>query len=257
MILDKVTLVAVSSIKINETIQALENSMKGVEYAEVLLISHEQPINLPNNIKFKKCRRLNSIDAYNWFMIFELAKYVETEFALVVQHDGYVLNPDKWTDDFLNYDYIGAPWPPQTFFDKTGQEIRVGNGGFSLRSKKLLSVFNDLDLPFDNDVTSFPSEDAVICVYHRSALENYGIKFAPVALASAFSREFNCNDSSQKTFGFHFHPTSHFIKSKNTRNSLKEVFKMWIKKIIPRVVINKGKALFLENVRRGIDINKI
>ncbi len=252
MKLDEVTLVAVSSIKLDQTIQALEKSMKDLDYAEVLLISHERPANLPEKIKFKPCRRLNSIDAYNWFMVFELGKYITTEFALVIQHDGYVLRPDKWDDNFLNYDYIGAPWPSNTFFDKTGAEVRVGNGGFSLRNKKLLNAFRRLDLPFDEDVTSFPSEDAVICVYHRQALENYGIKFAPVSVASVFSRESVCEDSAEKTFGFHLHPESFTPKTELIKKSFGITVKQLFKKILPRFIINKVKALFLENVRYGL-----
>lgn len=253
MTLDKVTLVAVSSIKLDQTIKALQNSMKDLAYAEVLLISHKQPENLPQGIKFKSCRQLNSIDAYNWFMIFELGKYIETEFALVIQHDGYVLKPEMWTNDWLNYDYLGAPWPKNTFFDKTGSEVRVGNGGFSLRSKKLLNVFRKLDLSFDNDVTSFPSEDAVICVYHRQALESYGIKFAPVEIASSFSRELICDDSAQVTFGFHLHPESFTPKTELIKASFKTMTKQLLKKILPRFIINKFKALFLENVRQGLN----
>ena len=251
MKLNRVTLVAVSSIKILETIQALERSRQGLDFAEVLLISHERPTDLPANINFKACRRLNSIDAYNWFMIFELAKYIKTEFALVIQHDGYVLRPERWNDDFLNYDYIGAPWPKNVFYDNDGCEVRVGNGGFSLRSKKLLNIFNQLDLPFDDDQTSFPSEDAVICVYHRQALEAHGIKFAPLELASSFSKEYECSDSCQETFGFHFHPVATTPTSSN--HNFSAVAKTWLKKIISKRVINKIKGLFLENIRRGLD----
>ena len=35
--------------------------------------------------------------------------------------------PEAWTDDFFNYDYIGATWDDGV----------VGNGGFSWRSRKL------------------------------------------------------------------------------------------------------------------------
>jgi len=255
MNLENITLVAVSSIKISETVAALDKSRRNLNFAEVLLISHERPIDLPVDIRFRKCRRLNSIDAYNWFMVFELAKYIETDFALVVQHDGYVLRPDLWRDDFLNYDYIGAPWPKNSFFDGRGREVRVGNGGFSLRSNKLLNAFNNLQIVFDSDVTSFPSEDAVICVYHGRKLADYGIKFAPVEIAACFSRELDCHDSVKETFGFHYHPEitvpGHVILKNNFKVRIKKI----IKKIIPRPIINQCKKLFLEDVRRGINGN--
>ena len=31
-----------------------------------------------------------------------------TDFVLTIQHDGFILNPDAWRDDFFDYDYIGA-----------------------------------------------------------------------------------------------------------------------------------------------------
>ncbi|MCF7795387.1 hypothetical protein K9M50_03445 [Patescibacteria group bacterium] len=114
--LKKVTLVAASSVKIDETIFALLESMKKIDYFDVILISHERPANLPNKINFKKCNKLRNIKDYNKFILFDLANYISSEFALVVQYDGYVLKPEMWNDDFLDYDYIGAPWRKNIFF---------------------------------------------------------------------------------------------------------------------------------------------
>jgi hypothetical protein len=82
--LKNVTLVAVSSIMIEETIYALLQSMKGVEYFNVILISHERPANLPDNINFKKCNNLKSISDYNKFILFNLSGYMNSDFALIV-----------------------------------------------------------------------------------------------------------------------------------------------------------------------------
>jgi len=62
--------------------------------------------------------------------------------CLLVQPDGFVINPDKWDNQFFEYDYIGAPWEqvPHSYLDPWGKPHRVGNGGFSFRSKKLLDV---------------------------------------------------------------------------------------------------------------------
>jgi hypothetical protein len=35
----------------------------------------------------------------------------DTEFAILVHEDGFIVNPECWSDEFLKYDYIGAPWP--------------------------------------------------------------------------------------------------------------------------------------------------
>jgi hypothetical protein len=79
----------------------------------------------------------------------------------------------------------------------------MGNGGFSLRSKRLMSVLNDLKLPFTDGGTGFFNEDGVICVYHRGKLEKVGIRFAPVDLGARFSLEKRCEESDLSPFGFH------------------------------------------------------
>ncbi len=201
--LKKVTLVAISSIKTGGTIWALEQSMKEIDFYEVILISHQKPESLPLEITFKQCEQIKSLDEYSRFMLYKLADYINSDFALVVQYDGYIINPAKWTDDFLKYDYIGAPWRKNNYFTKDCENIRVGNGGFSLRSKKLLNIFNEHQISFKNADISTYHEDEVICIYCRKELGDYGIKYAPVSIASIFSHEQMLNDSLPETFGFH------------------------------------------------------
>jgi len=201
--LKNLTLVAVSSIKIPETIEKLIISMEEIEYGEVILISHEQPKNLPSGITFKKCEPIHSIDAYSQFMAYDLINHIRTDFVLVIQYDGYVLRPKKWDNIFLNYDYIGAPWPKDVHFTNEGVNVRVGNGGFSLRSKRLLNILNELHLPFTDNGTGYFNEDGLLCVYYRKQLEQHGIRFAPVTVAAKFSHESDCPDSESQPFGFH------------------------------------------------------
>lgn len=201
--LPNVTLVVVSSVKMDQTIYALNVSRAGIDFHDIVLISDQRPANLPAGITWKTCDPITSIDSYSKFMVFDLARYIKTDFALVIQYDGYVLRPNQWRAEFLNYDYIGAPWEPGAHFTKAGTEVRVGNGGFSLRSKKLLNALNDLHLPFTNNGTDYYNEDGIICNYYRSELEAYGIRYAPVDVASRFSRENDCPDSFPTPFGFH------------------------------------------------------
>lgn len=201
--LKNVTLVSVSSVLIDKTIFALEESMKNIDFYDVMLITHTLPKNLPEGIKFKQCNQLKNIDDYNKFVLYELHSYVESEFVILIQHDGYILKPNKWNDEFYNYDYIGAPWPKNLFFDKTNTNIRVGNGGFTLRSKKLLNVLNDLKLPFTDNGTGYFNEDGVLCNYYRTELISHGIKFAPPNIAAEFSHELDCDEDVLEPFGFH------------------------------------------------------
>lgn len=114
---------------------------------------------------------------YNRFVLQSLWAYINTPFALIVQADGYGVNPENWNDEFMAFDYVGACWsyPPY-----------VGNGGFCLRSKKLLELTRHLPAPELN-------EDFWICVNHREFLESCGVRFAPPEIAARFSYEHQCD----------------------------------------------------------------
>ena len=200
--LPNVTLSAVACTRIDETIHAMRESMKGLQFADAVLITH-QKINLEEfGIKVINIEKLD-YKAYNHFVAYRLKNYIETDYTLLVQNDGYVLRPEKWDPQFLKYDYIGAPWPPNVHFTKQGINVRVGNGGFSFRSKKLLNIFDNLKLPFTDNGTGFWHEDGLICVYYRKELEDAGIQFAPVEIAAKFSHESDVAESIYRPFGFH------------------------------------------------------
>ena len=213
--LPTVSLVAVSGIDPERAAAALELSMLGVEYKEAVLVSHRPPENLSDKITFKQCKATElastdpkNTDDYSRFMAYHLADYVDGDYALIVHHNARVLNPDKWSQDFLDYDYIGAPWPKHRHFTDDGGEVRVGNGGFSLRSRRLLGILNELGLPFTDHGTGFSHEDGIICVYYRKELQAAGIRFAPVETAAAFSHEFDVPESVKDPFGFHDYKSS-------------------------------------------------
>jgi hypothetical protein len=120
----------------------------------------------------------------------DLFRHIETDFVQVVQWDGYVTNAEGWSDEFLAFDYIGARW----WFAEEGRN--VGNGGFSLRSRKLLRALQD------SDIEGRHPEDKVICLEYRELLENrHGIRVAPGSIADRYS--FEGNPRSGKEFGFH------------------------------------------------------
>lgn len=205
--LPSVSLVAVSSVRATRTTYALWRSSRNIKFSDVVFVSHKRPVWFPRSMRFVQCNQLRSVDDYSRFMLFDLCEVVKTDFVLVVQHDGYVARPDRWSDTYLSFDYIGASWPKGAHFTPEGREIRVGNGGFSLRSRRLLTMFRELDLPFSDFGTGFRNEDGQICVYNRSVLEKAGIRFAPVAIAQSFSLESDFPEpDSTKPFGFHSNP---------------------------------------------------
>ena len=205
--LPNVTLVTMTSVDIDGAIKALENSSKNINFGDIVLISHEKPKELPSSINFGLIDRMDNVNQYSYNMIYKLGDYVNTEYALVVQSDGYVVNPDMWSDDFLNYDYIGAPFPlPNDDFsyrDVNGEIFRVGNGGFSLRSKKLIDLPNKLGLEW-RPFHGFYNEDGFICAMYRHIYIENGIKFAPLDVAKYFSHETYIPEiNGIVPFGFH------------------------------------------------------
>ena len=205
--LENVTLVSMSSVNIESTIIAMGNSCEGVKYGDIKFISHERPNYFPDNFNFCLIDKINSVDQYSYNMIYKLIDYIDTEFALIIQSDGYVINPSSWRDEFLQYDYIGAPWDiPKddfSFRDPFGNIIRVGNGGFSLRSRKILSAPNMLNLEW-KPYFGFYNEDGFLTCHNRHLLEENGCKFAPLDVAKYFSHEAEIPEiQGIVPFGFH------------------------------------------------------
>jgi hypothetical protein len=202
--LPNITLVAVTSIRLKETIQSIDKSCANINFGEVKLITSE---NITSD-KFKVIK-IDKLDyeEYSKFIVYDLHKHIDTEFALIIQHDGFVTSPDRWDDTFMNYDYIGAPWPLPTddfsYRDAFGNLIRVGNGGFSLRSKKLLSLPTELNLEWKS-YFGFFNEDGFFTCHNRHLFENEGCVFAPLEVAKYFSHENKIPEIEGITpFGFH------------------------------------------------------
>ena len=70
--LPQVTLCAMTSVNIPETIKAIQYSMKGIDFGDVVLITHKKPWNLPKEIRFSQTAELTTIDDFNYKMAYEL-----------------------------------------------------------------------------------------------------------------------------------------------------------------------------------------
>jgi hypothetical protein len=189
--LPNITLVAMTSVKIPQTIKALLYSCRDINFGAVKLISDITPDNLPPIVIHEYTEKMSSIDEWNHDIIYKLGKHIDTEFAILIHDDGFIINPEIWRNEFLNYDYIGAPWPlPQDGFsyrDIKGDIIRVGNS-VSLRSKKLIDLPNKLNLEW-RDFHGYYNEDGFICVNNRHIYVKHGMKFADIDVAKYFSHE--------------------------------------------------------------------
>lgn len=191
-----VTLVNINTIDTARAVDVLNFCNKLLYFKKTILFAKDIPSNFAKTINFILCD-INSIYEYNKFILTELNNYIETPHCLIVQNDGFILNPHLWRDEFLEYDYIGAPW------NINGMRVwkrtnRIGNGGFSLRSKKLLSYTQNLSLNnFDQ-----PEDVTTSLIIEK----NKEFKYPSVELAAKFSLEDPLEDfpyDFTKCFGFH------------------------------------------------------
>ena len=221
--LPDVTLISIDTTDdLSGTINAIHTSMSGIKFGDVKLITTKQQIQ--NNYSLNNdgitltepVTEIKNYNDYNHYVIYNLHNHVETTHCLLVQPDGFVLFPDKWDNDWLKYDYIGAPWAyvEDAYIDPFGNHHRVGNGGFSLRSKKFLEVPTKVEVPWETNNSDFyfmPEdvinyhEDGNVCVHNRHIFIEQGCKYAPVDVAVRFSQETivpECEGVTQ--FGCHY-----------------------------------------------------
>jgi hypothetical protein len=172
--------------------EALEKTVARCDVSNVYSFSD---VPLVQGENFYKIRRIASVADYSKLILTVIPFCVSEDRCLVVQWDGYVVNPGGWSDDFLAYDYIGAPWR------NAPENLAVGNGGFSLRSSSLLREVSRLATSIPADLPESNVEDVIIGRYLRPMLEGLGLKFAPVTVAERFSTE--DFPIPMSAFGFH------------------------------------------------------
>lgn len=189
--LPDITLIALTGKDVPGHEAAISRSCESVEWGAVKLV-----------IDYK----LDSIDAWNKAVIYDLHKYVSTAYCMLIHADGYVIRPDLWDSSWLDYDFIGAPWPLPTddysYRDSAGDIVRVGNS-VSLRSKKILELPTLLDLDWQSYYGN-TNEDGYLCCHKRNLLEKWGCRFAPLDVAKYFSKEHVIPENEGlDTFAFH------------------------------------------------------
>lgn len=191
--LPNVTLILLSGIGYRQkaNVHAINYSQQEIEFGAV---------------KYIQLGEIKDIDSWSKAAIYELPKYVETEFCLLIHENGFVVNPEEWKPEWLTYDFIGAPWPlPQddiSYRDEAGGIVRVGNS-VSLRSKRMMDLIATREW---KSYFGYYNEDGFITCHNRKWLESQGCKFAPIEVAKHFSRELDLpeNQDVDKPFVFHY-----------------------------------------------------
>lgn len=189
--LPQVTLVALTSKNFDEHKRAMDIASLDIEWGAKKIIWDDS---------------IKNINDWNYKIIYELHNYVQTDFALLFHADGYPINAASWKDLFLEYDYIGAPWPlpkdEYSYRTPRGELVRVGNS-VSIRSKKIMQLPSLLNLEWKSYYGN-TNEDGFLCVHNRDKLEREGCHFAPLEVAKYFSKEHEIPENKDiHTFAFH------------------------------------------------------
>lgn len=192
--LSNVTLLQLNCVDPDIGVKSMQYSSREIQFGRKVLISHERPYNLTDDIEFYMIPKLDHT-GISRFRFDSLYKYVETDYYLSIQTDGFVINPHMWTDEFFQYDYIGAPWPALHW----NRINRVGNGGFRFESRRLLNLCSNI-------MSDGQHDDVMITNTFKDYFEARGCKFPSIEVASRFSLEhkipeveYNLNNC----FGFH------------------------------------------------------
>lgn len=185
---ENLTVICVAGNRQAESIASLYKAMSEIDAEDWLLLT-----NIDISASGIRCINVGGLDTwekYNHFIIKNLYQYFGTKYCLLVQWDGILDNGQLWSDDFLKFDYIGAAW-------LNGE---CGNGGFSIRSRKLMKIVAQ-----DDFIEITAPEDNCLCILYKKYLQHkYGITYADKETCDRFS--FELNQPLQETFGHHsFH----------------------------------------------------
>lgn len=155
-------------------------------------------------VQFIEIPKIDSAISYSDLVLYHLTEYTEEDHILIFQWDGFSIHPEAWDSNFLQYDYIGAP------IYLPNNEVWIGNGGFSLRSRRLLELLLKEKSKILEISMNEPAEDQVICTNARKILETQGILFPQLSVATKFSYQ-NAPER-DISFGFHgFHNLPYFL----------------------------------------------
>lgn len=187
--LPDVALVAFGTVCHDLMAKAVLDSVRQCSFADVLVWS-DRDLRLPGiPTRPFQCSSQVEADRFWWKQAW---KPVKVSHFLTIQWDSWVVDASMWRPEFLEFDYIGAPW-----WYRDGWN--VGNGGFSLRSRRLAEhvARNGTIFPLQ-----FP-EDVALCRRYRGLLEADGFRWAPDDVAIDFAFECVRPSLTSPHFGFH------------------------------------------------------
>lgn len=195
------TLICTDCRDVEHAVKVLNRCTSLCNFPEVKLLTSQQT-DCPYRVEIP---HIGSLVHYSVFMLKEIYKYVDTKYLLIVQRDGWILNPQSWNDEWFKYDYMGALF---------NQWDIMGVGGFSFRSRALMESVANKYPDWSNSeeeaqrmqrIVGSHYEDSAIAIKLRPQLEREGFKFASLEDGAKFSGGGNPNNKYYEPYPFGWH----------------------------------------------------
>lgn len=186
---------------------------------------------------------------------------LESPYVLVFQTDTGIR--ENQILRFMEFDYVGAPW---SWMIAGSNHIHVGNGGFSLRSRHMMSQIVNKFRPDPNwkDPVTYEQGEAEDIFFARHLVHWDHARLPSVEIASAFSVEHNYH---RNPMGFHraysFHPLRDVYQwlhapSPNTKDPMPKIQDVWIQTATGTVytthILKQWLSLGISGVTRTLHI---
>lgn len=201
--LPNITLIIADGLNARRASNVIELCKTKADFGAIKLLTHLE-VDSPHRVEIMP---LKSLVAYSIFCLTELYKHFDTTHCMIVQRDGWILNPQSWNNEWLNYDYIGPLFV---------QHDDVGSGGFSMRSKRIMEASarrigawdgSEAHAQFLQTHKARSYEDGVLAMTMRGE----GWIYAPPEEAAKFAAGGNKGRKYFDPFPFGFHGDRHEI----------------------------------------------
>lgn len=205
--LPTVTLLSLSTRDVEQAGKALVYSCSGINFGCVKLVSPYRPADLPEWILWEYVSPFETIDDWNKYCVYNLWEHFNTEHVLFIHSDGFVVNPQSFKQEWLQYDYTGSPWSHECAVAIQGgrdqQYSRVGNS-VGLRSHKLCKLPAEVGMEWKR-YNADSNEDTYISCHNWSEFEKHGCIKMSFEEAIEFGREEQFLQNGHITEPFVFH----------------------------------------------------
>jgi Protein of unknown function (DUF5672) len=193
--LPNVTLLFVETRAHKITKRVIDDACAKINFGEVLIFTDKPDLIPIPGARYIEVRDFPDKREAGQFYYQHACSEIKTDFALMLEWDAGIKDVSMWSDGFLQYDYIGAPW--NVAANEIGNKD-VGNGGFTLMSKRLGAFLHQ-------HARNFPvTTDWDLCRNQRQRLEREGkFRWPTREVAQKFAWELTTMPEGGRVFGFH------------------------------------------------------